>query len=493
MRTVSFDDKQLIESVRFWENSQNESAAPAATPVAPNAPFENKLFQRASQIATPLNLNAQLASIKRRFGTIITLFAVITFVIGALAAGQAFTIGGGEQRVNFFWLLLILLGLDLLAICAWLFFLCIPTARLRPSLLQRSALALTRKLARKGYDINDVEKPQIMTTLASWLQLNGKGSVGFWRFSTISHGLWLSYLVGGLAAIVIMLATRQFNFVWETTILGQETFTTVTQILAWLPEQCGFATPTKDAILASQLGNTNDIAAQTALRSQWAGLLIGSILLYGCVLRAILWVISLLMLRRAKNRYNLPLTDTYYIRLRHQLAPAAKNIGIIDPDEAPVIKPKATTDAPIANDIPASGLLLAIELDPSYPWPPSTPLPLDVLGHANDRESQKALLAALGDYDNERFFIAVDFWRTADRGIQRVLKDVLTHHPKDTWLILLHGGRVDVKNLTSEQENKLLGWHQVAATLAIPQEQLLPIPADNWPQQLSTLSQGGRS
>ena len=84
----------------------------------------------------------------------------------------------------------------------------------------------------------------------------------------------------------------------------------LTQILGWLPGMVGFDVPDSTAIVQSRLVTE---AMPLSVARQWAGLLVGSLLMYGIVPRAIAWVFCALMFRRKKMR--LDIKQPYYQKI----------------------------------------------------------------------------------------------------------------------------------------------------------------------------------
>ncbi|WP_228778112.1 DUF2868 domain-containing protein, partial [Pseudomonas aeruginosa] len=99
------------------------------------------------------------------------------------------------------------------------------------------------------------------------LVLLGRRRLARWGLGALVHGLWLLGLLTALAMLLGLLATRRYGFVWETTILGSDTFIALTQALGALPALLGFPLPDAELIRAS-----GDAAlASEAARHAWAG------------------------------------------------------------------------------------------------------------------------------------------------------------------------------------------------------------------------------
>jgi hypothetical protein len=157
-----------------------------------------------------------------------------------------------------------------------------------------------------------------------------------WYLGRFSHQLWLATLTGMLLAIIFLLIVRQYSFSWESTLLSDQALITLTQVLGWLPSMVGFTVPDSAAIVQSRLVTD---AMPLSMARQWAGLLVGSLLMYGIVPRAVAWAFCALMFRRKKMR--LDIKQPYYQKIlnfwqRH----------VVDEDDfraAPApIAPKAT-------------------------------------------------------------------------------------------------------------------------------------------------------
>ncbi len=460
--------RELIETVRYLEQAEQLPAAESPPVLDHQQAFEQRLYQRAEQLAAPLGLKARLAAMGRRLRTAGVLLALLMFVLGALAAAQAFSIADEGGRVNFFWLLLVLLGVNFLALVFWL------ASLLWPSRGQRlSGAAQIMQYLGGWLNRNSPQPAELIGR--SWFKNKGLGAAGFWRFSVFSHGFWLAYLFGGLACLMIMLMARQFGFVWETTLLSQDTFAAATRFLSWLPAKLGFAVPDADAITLSQSGVSQDLEQADALRRQWASLLIGAVLIYGCALRLLLWLVSWLMLVIATRRGKLPLNQPYYVRLRHQFTVAEQKLGVVDADVAHA-QSTAGAASLAAKDLAVPALLVALELDNRTPWPPSLCEGDHIAGHAQDRDSQHRVLQAVQGSDLPLLVVA-DFWRTPDRGTMRYLTQLKTAARANVQLVLLSNYPVDLNDANGDAAQKLYAWHALAVQLGLSQDQVVPVMA----------------
>ena len=281
-----------------------------------------KLHRRASRIDSNGALARVLGKIDGRIKGIMVVMSVVWCISGFLGL---FTLLQ-TNVVNFFYVLVCLLGFHTVMLLGWLVMTLINQGKqssnwfanfVSPSYLIRGKDDVT-KAAGDLY-----ERP---------LQHRGMR----WYLGRFSHQLWLATLTGMLLAIVFLLIVRQYSFSWESTLLSDQALITLTQILGWLPSMVGFGVPDSTAIVQSRLVTD---AMPLSVARQWAGLLVGSLLMYGIVPRAIAWAFCALMFRRKKMR--LDIKQPYYQKIlnfwqRH----------VVDADdfkEAPApIAPKAT-------------------------------------------------------------------------------------------------------------------------------------------------------
>ena len=80
----------------------------------------------------------------------------------------------------------------------------------------------------------------------------GHSGAARWGISAISHGFWALFLCAATVTTVLLLGTRQYVLVWETTILSAESFVPLTQAVGAAPAALGFAVPGLEEIEASR-------------------------------------------------------------------------------------------------------------------------------------------------------------------------------------------------------------------------------------------------
>ncbi|WP_201628399.1 DUF2868 domain-containing protein [Psychrobacter maritimus] len=255
-----------------------------------------KLHRRASRIDSNGALARVLGKIDGRIKSIMVVMSVVWCISGFLGL---FTLLQ-TNVVNFFYVLVCLLGFHTVMLLGWLVMTLINQGKQSSNWF---ANFVSPSYLIRGKD--DVTKAAV-DLYERQLQHSGMR----WYLGRFSHQLWLATLTGMLLAIVFLLIVRQYSFSWESTLLSDQALITLTQILGWLPSMVGFGVPDSTAIVQSRLVTD---AMPLSVARQWAGLLVGSLLMYGIVPRAIAWAFCALMFRRKKMR--LDIKQPYYQKI----------------------------------------------------------------------------------------------------------------------------------------------------------------------------------
>ncbi|MHB8821202.1 MAG: DUF2868 domain-containing protein [Pseudomonadaceae bacterium] len=374
--------------------------------------------------------------------------AVLALFTGA---GLAFAaLGDGQRPVNVFWALGSLLGLNLLTLLGWLLGLAL--AGDSGGALGRLWLWLSEKFAR------DARAAQLAPALPVLLQ---RQRLGRWLLGLGVHGMWLLAMACALLMLLALLATRRYGFVWETTILGESAFVGLTQAFGALPALLGFGVPDVEQIRAS-----GTLAGDLeSARRQWAGWLVGVVLVYGLLPRLLLAALCLWRWRRGRAALAIDLAQPSYRLLRERLQPPSERLGIRDAAPAQLHAPSAGAQ-PEAG---AGAVLVAIELDGSRPWPPSLPKGVADAGVLDDREGRRRLLDQLTRFPPARLAIACDPRRSPDRGTLALLGE-LSRCAAATrvWLLQAPAGE-------ALDSARLADWHQALDALGLAHSSAAPL------------------
>ena len=381
--------------------------------------------------------------------------AALALVLLALFSGAGLAwaaLGDGARPVNVFWALGSLLGLNLLMLLGWL--LGLVFAGQSGSALGRLWLWLSAKLAR------DARAVQLAPALLSVLQ---QRRLGRWLLGLGVHGLWSLAMFSALLTLLALLATRRYGFVWETTILGENAFIGLTQALGALPALLGFSIPDIEQIRASGAAASDLDNA----RQNWAGWLVGVVLIYGLLPRLLLALLCLWRWRSGRAALRLDLQLPAYRLLLERLQPGSERLGVADAAPQQLYTPAGGALSASGN----GALLVAVELDPERAWPPALPAGVAAAGVLDSREQRRNLLKQLSREPAQRLLIACDPQRSPDRGTLALLGE-LSRCAAATriWLLPAPAGE-------TLDDNRLQDWRQALDSLGLNHSGSAPL---NW-------------
>ncbi|WP_420234252.1 DUF2868 domain-containing protein [Pseudomonas sp. ABY48] len=380
--------------------------------------------------------------------------ALIALALLAVISGAGLgfaALGDGQTPVNVFWALGSLLGLNLVLLIGWALGLLF--AGEHDAALGRLWLWLSEKLAR------DAKAAQLAPALLLLLQ---RHKLNRWALGMLVNGLWLLAMLSALVIVLLLMATRRYGFVWETTLLGGETFVAMTQALGALPALLGFSVPTVEMIRASGDAALNIESARQA----WAAWLVGVLLVYGLLPRLCLALLCLWRWRRGRATLRLDLNLPGYAQLRERLMPSSERLGVNDAAPAQLHRVESAVSAMDSD----GALLVAIELD-DRPWPPKLPDIVKNAGILDSRESRHKLLEQLSRFPPARLAIACDPRRSPDRGSLALIAELArSASATRVWLLQAPPGEA----LDAE---RLGDWHTALQQLQLPFADCMPL---NW-------------
>ena len=434
---------QLTELVRTLETQQHVFATDPLL-ITEKLQSEDgkpiqKLHRRASRIDSNGALARVLGKIDGRIKGIMLVMSVLWCISGFLGL---FTLLQ-TNVVNFFYVLVCLLGFHTIMLLGWLVMTLINQGKQSSNWF---ASFVSPSYLIRGKD--DVTKAAV-DLYERQLQHSGMR----WYLGRFSHQLWLATLTGMLLAIIFLLIVRQYSFSWESTLLSDQALISLTQILGWLPSKVGFTVPDSAAIVQSRLVTD---AMPLSMARQWAGLLVGSLLMYGIVPRAIAWTFCALMFRRKKMR--LDIKQPYYQKIlnfwqRH----------VVDEDDfkaAPApVAPKAT--------VSTGKKLVALLEYPSQQdnwW--QSGLNADMSSHSNNINSNISNVENFGIVDDRddmdrlttyldshpvQVLLGIHSKALPDRGTLRKL-DRIAEHAADGLIVQLLGDASTANTNVQEQD-----------------------------------------
>lgn len=464
-----FQQRLLAEGVRAAEGDY-----PASTPILNKAEssFELLLLDRAKQLDSELQISALFTHFKVLTKNLFALLSVLLLVLGASSVAQLFFNEQGTE-INFFWAFGMFFIPNLIALCIWLF-LFLQTNLLSAGWLAQFSLFLF-KTVEKRFNPQAERHPHFWALFKCYFKIILSGDLGRYQLSCVTHLLWLSYFFGATIMLVIMLATHQVDFIWETSILSQQSFQWLTEVLAYIPNLLGVTVPDAEQIQQSHLGAVNVLAEAQNSRLAWSSLLISSLLIYGVLPRLFLLLLMRFLLIRKKEQFNLTLSQPYYVQLRQQLKPNVTSLGIKDPDLSKI----ETTHSPLletANgQLPSFFYPVAVELSDMQfiecqkHVKHFSPEQFALLKNICDFQGQQCLLNELKTIPQKAVVLYVTLARLPDRGWLTFIKSLTAITSKSFYLLLINEGLMESPVVSKRRSD----WYQLAAQADIPLENII--------------------
>lgn len=442
--TRSLQTVWLTEAVRLHEirNGRCNDTQETQQAINQGETLEARLAIRANLLAEKLSFTSKAKVIAAQARWALLGLLLLGMVGGISAAISA--LGNGQHPVNLLVALLTLLGLHFVTLVLW--FVSMRVTSMGPPGLGKMWLAMTRKLTKQS------KNQLVMQGLTSTLNRTGalKPTLG-----VISHAIWASLMTVVILTLLVLLSARQYQFQWETTLLGPGVFLQFTQLLGWLPSLLGFSTPDPALIYAS-IGSPSPSIGADVIWSSW---LIGCVVVYGLIPRVVLFWICI---RWAQRNIQLTPIDTTlpgFINLHPHLMPQSQALGVDRPALQP-ISPTGPTTNTLSFNKTRPYAILGLELSTDTPWPPLAIGQMGKdLGRIDSREQRNNVLQTLKTHTPEQIIAVCDASQTPDRGTIHFLRQLATP-----------GTQLYVVTLPSQPENNR-DW--------IWQEQIKHLPANS--------------
>ena len=427
-KSLSMDDAWTCESIRnremSWGPMEDHQALASAMRMDD---LTSQVIARARQLGQSIGLATGMHQLRRAGLIALALVLIAALMAGASAALSA--LGNDRQPVNIVWALLGLVGINAISLLAWLVSLGLTGKQ--GSWIADGWQWLTGKL---------VKGPASTLAMQSWWSMWQRSGGHRWMLGSLTHAAWALATLSAIVVLLLSLATRHYTFVWETTLLPPGVFIALTASLGWLPAQLGFPIPDMETIRTSSHTASTLPDAQRA----WSGWLIGCIAVYGLIPRAMLGLLSLAMLYRARLKISINLSEPYYMQLVQRLQPLAQPPAGNAPS-ARVMEVSGSRHA-APSSLEDACLLTAIEPGVDAPWPPTgLGARIQAIPAIDSRESRHAVTQLLGAHAPRRLAIAIDARHTPDRGTLRLVLE-LSSHAGQTLAWLRHGHDPHARN-----------------------------------------------
>ncbi len=431
---TQLETQWLCEAVRLREEQTGilEDSQACRQAIAQASTLQQRIALRALLLAQRDGLTQALQQWlqgARLASWLMILLALLTGI--GLAKAALFD----NTQVNIFWTIGCLLGLNFLSLILWS--MNFTLSNNSTDSLAQLWLWLSGKLAR------DAKSLQLAPALLLLLQ---RHYALRWGIGRIIHGWWCLALLSSLITVLLLLSTKRYGFVWESTIIASDSFVWLVNTLGYLPSLLGFAVPSAELIAHSG----QSIQIEETARHAWASWLVGALVIYGLLPRMLLWLICqwrwLHTTQHIQINPNLPT----WLELAQRLMPSSERMGVIDQAPKKIIR----SVSGVGNQNNYTNLIASIEIDPVRQWSVESAAAHNA-GALDTREQRQLLLDQLSLTPVQRLLIICDPLRSVDRSTLNLIAE-LSHYAVQTrvWLLEAPSGyQLDADRLDDWQKS----------------------------------------
>lgn len=374
----------------------------------------DKLFIRAQKIDSDARIMAVLSDTQHSILSVIRLIYLLYFIVAVIGVASLL----GTQAINFFYLMVALLGWHTLSLVWWL----ISLAFLhRPSMLSGVVEYITlknkllEKLSARDKNIQKVCFSVLNDTIKP---------IKRWQIASILHGAWLFGLMGSILGMLGLFLFKSYSFHWESTLLTEHHFDRLITIISYIPSQLGIVLP--------------NASSQTP--AQFAILAMTSFIIYAILPRLAAYLYSRI---KARQQFHIDTKAPYYANLMNFYRQT-----IINADDYQ--SPKPATITPIL----LSDRLVIATLEKPY----HHPIPINAIkdfGVIDTHEQIKTLLADALSL-SAQIYLIINTDTAPDRGIVRKVERLTSHQfgiiamlvgeqiHDDAWKVVLNERRIPI-------------------------------------------------
>lgn len=471
-----FKQRLLVEAVRSIES---DLPALTSTKIKPsNNQFEQLLVERAEQFDHRFNISPLLAHFRRVTSNLFNLISLFLFMVGAISV-KHFFFSAADSQINFFWVFALFFIPNFLTLFLWFFFF-MKFRHSNQAWLIRSSMFICKKIEQK-FNPQSTKNKHFGAIFSSYFEVLFSAKLGRYQLSCLTHRLWFSYFLGACLMLVLMLATHQVDFIWQTSILSIASLQWLTELLAYIPELLGILVPSVSQIQNSHLGALNLLSDEQSSRLAWSSLLISSFIIYGLLPRLLLWLLMHFSLQQQQRHFTLNLSLAYYVQLRQHLKPLVTSLGVCDPNRQQ--QPQKNTVDTSARDIALPDFYYPVALELSHVQLAACkahvaeycPQQLSELKHLCDFQSEGAVFSDLSTQSNSAIVVYVALARLPDRGLLRLLTKINALNDRCLYLLL-----IDDNTLTEDLvEKRRSDWYQAAAQANIALDNIVQFEANS--------------
>lgn len=433
----------LAEMIRLQETTGGllEDAA-ACRKAARGDDFATRVLLRAYHLAGEYGqLNALRQSVSL-LSAAYFLLALVALVFGYSLARLAFS--GPPLQINIAVAVASLLGANLVALFVWLFLLLVSGQK--ASALDRFGLWLSRKFAR----------PVPVLPSEGLLSLLRRQDLLASASGQYIHFWWCLVALASLFTSLWLLSVRQYDFVWESTLINADVFAGLIHALGHPLYWTGLSLPDNELIV--QAGGLQETTGQGG--PLWANLLLGMLVLYGLLPRLVLALCCHFLWRRRWAGLKISPEEPVWAYLRERLQDTPRK-DIIDPEQASARDDRHTA----TRQGQGTGILLAVLDRIRLPEPLDKFQDQDFFWGVIDKYiQQQELLNHLQNHPGVHLILACDAQRSFGRGIRHFLDELAEVATSlEIWLL----------SERAEKERREY-WLEALADLGLPYSETMP-------------------
>ncbi len=462
-QTLEITDWLLTETVRLREEregrSRDDEAANALARTTP-VTLGRRLATRAAALPGADGIRTDIRRLFKLVRKLSLLVLILAAVFGMLAARASIA----QRHVDILLATATLLALPTLMLVLWIVL--ILTGRKRNGSGSLAGHLVRRALGWLGPKLLAGEHA-VEVTLAGGRAL-GTG-YGRWLLSALAHAFWSVYLLSALIALTFFFSVAQYDLVWGTTLLTDETVVTLVRMMAAPPALLGLLpAPEAEWILG---GREGDLVP--AARALWAQFLMTMVFVYGLLPRLFLLAGCGLMAGFTSRRLVLDISMPGYLRLSRTLRNPREQS--IEHGKTPAAVTVRRRQRPAKTT--GKAVLIGLELE-GDDWPPTLPgIATRSIGHANDRAGKASILAALEALSDPppALLVCCSMLRTPDSAAERFINEAADSARTIPVLVLLEADRLIERG--GRLSSRLADWEALAERVggeAVPYDTATP-------------------
>ena len=477
------DEVIHVEAVADWSRAESRAASACAGAAREAGNRWDQLTDDA-RLHAAVSASSASAPTKEAIGRLQHAVSLATWigiaaaaVLGALAVAASLP----TNRVaptNIFWLLAGVLGIQTVLLLLWVFLALFASRERTGGLAAWTVARLARLVATRAAGTEEHANRAGTISSASAMslvirrrsRLEARTPLARWGLGVVTNSMWTAFNLAGLAAALVLLGSRQYEFAWESTILGPDRYVAAIDTVAWLPRQLGFTAPDAAAIAASRFDPTSPDAFPTQsdeLRAAWSGLLIGAIVAYGLLPRLLLTGLCLARRRAARRAAAVDVADPAVAALleaaRTTTAPSTPPPDAQLPSASPLDRSSEAAGRPVGT-----AAIVGLEIEPpAGGWPPALDRELDDLGLVSSGEDRRRVERNLATSTRRPISMVVVCAASAtpDRGVGATIRGLAAAAGSPLLLVVSGGDRLRSRESRATTLQRLEDWKALAAGL----------------------------